>query len=352
MVDQRGKVRRRAFLIAAVLVGVVAPLLPPGVVTSVYSRGLYPILQRVLVPITGSSGVLFSATLIVALAALLVLLVFRWGRRRGAGPSTRGVGSKLFGVLRLLWCVWLWFLLTWGLGYRQTPIEERWGLVETEAPEAGDLLGFAHSLTEILSVEPAHRDQGVAMAAVKRSLQRWIREHDGWTPAMPSRVKTLPTGVLSTSGFTGIVSPFLLEAHLDGVLSPTHRVAVGAHELAHLCGINGEADADVVAILAGLTADDPYARYCVALRTFGILGRDLGPVSWKLMFDRLPEFARADYLGRVRRLERQRSEAATAVVRTVYDGYLKSQGVGEGVADYGRAVELVLRARKRGLLPE
>ena len=78
----------------------------------------------------------------------------------------------------------------------------------------------------------------------------------------------MPPGTLLTFGYAGIASPFTLEANLDGGLTSVSKVAVAAHELTHTAGFAREADTDFLSALAGLRADDPYARYAVALSFF------------------------------------------------------------------------------------
>src|SRR5690606_28706821 len=79
-------------------------------------------------------------------------------------------------------------------------------------------------------------------------------------------VKTVPPGALLTVGFSGVVSPWLLEPHVDPAFPPAALTVVALHELAHTAGFAREAEAEAVALLAGLGCDDPAAAYAAAVR--------------------------------------------------------------------------------------
>ena len=64
-------------------------------------------------------------------------------------------------------------------------------------------------------------------------------------------------------------------------------VATAAHELAHVAGYCGEADADAVGVLAGLASDDALARYATALAAFRRVCGALDESQRKPLFDAL-----------------------------------------------------------------
>jgi len=156
--------------------------------------------------------------------------------------------------------------------------------------------------------------------------------------------------MLLAFGVTGIASPLLLEAHVDGGLPEVHRIAVAAHELAHVVGYCGEADADLAGYTAALQSGDRYARFAVALRIFRALAADLPPEQWLALHERLPAAVHAELERSRRTVAARRWQLGSAVTGVVYDRYLRSQGVASGRRDYGRSTRLLVRAWRSGLL--
>ena len=91
-------------------------------------------------------------------------------------------------------------------------------------------------------------------------MSRFLEGLHGYAPTLPRRVKKLPPGTLLFFGRSGSILPIFLEAHADGAMHDAWFLRTAAHELAHVAGFSGEADADVVGFLAGLRADDRFAR--------------------------------------------------------------------------------------------
>ena len=123
--------RWRIWCLAIAAVPILLSVLAPREwITAAYSRGVFPIWQRAVVPVTGAVGLPITGILIVLAAGLVVWLAvrgYRRGRREGtpAWPLVRrGAGNAAVGMV-VLYAV---FLCTWGFGYRQVPVEERWGI--------------------------------------------------------------------------------------------------------------------------------------------------------------------------------------------------------------------------------
>ena len=172
------------------------------------------------------------------------------------------------------------------------------------------------------------------------------------TVTLPQFVKRTPPGLLLFLGqATGITSPWTLEAHIDGALPSAYALATALHEMTHLCGYGSEAETDFVAGIAGLTATDRYTRYSVALVLSARVARNLPPNAYRVRFAALPEQAKDDLRAFSDAYTRFRPPQIAAYVQTkLYDSYLKTQGVGVGVADYDRVVDLLVAARRSGLL--
>ena len=324
----------------------------PAEIEALYSRGFYPALARVVVPVTNSRTVLARGLLLSSSLPLLWLasLVVSWRRKRTVKQW----------LLQTLWrtvvgaaAVFLLFVVLWGANYRRASVETQFGLKDVTVTQA-DLEQLLSYLTSVVQADAAApRNEQTAVKALVASLKQVVFDTTGVVPTLPARVKRTLPGLLILSGSaSGIASPLTLEPHVDGALPTVGRVAIAAHELAHVAGYAGEADADFVSTLAGLRAADGYARYAVALRVWQSVVVQLPSEAQTAAFAQLPEVARQDLAAMVAPFQRYRPPALVqAWQRRTYDRYLKTQGVAAGVRDYSRSVALLAAAQRQGLLP-
>lgn len=307
-----------------------------------YSRGLYQNIAGVLVPVTNSVSFSISAVLSVALPILWIIWtvvrfrkreLFRWLRR------TVFFVALIYGL----------FLFNWGANYGRENIEAQLGL-DTASLTENDLQSLVDKLASTIQDNiNAERDVTRARASLRTSLIETVETITGVTPTLPIWVKALPSGSLILGGnASGVISPFTLEPHIDGALTEVYALAVGTHELAHIAGYAGEADTDFIAALAGLNADDPYARYAVALKLWNDAVWQLSENKRGEAVQALPERARADLEASYEPFRRYRLPAWIQQLQTgLYDRYLTSQGVEEGVRDYSRTTTLLLAAQRQ-----
>lgn len=327
---------------------------PPAWVESVYSRGLYRLVAAVLVPVVDSVPFSASAALALALlAGIVAAAALSWRRRRRAGVSRPRI--LLGWLLPAAWVLvggYALFVLLWGANYRREGLDGRLGL-EVLPPSTEEVRAFAVRISEEIGGElpaPAERDARRALGSLVDGLERLVEEWDSRAIRLPRRVKRLPAGTLLAFGNTGVTTP-LLEAHVDGGEHEVSFLAVAAHELAHAAGLCSEADADLAAVLAGLGARDPYARYATRLRLLGAFIASLPREEALALAATLPGEARADLAAIREARARYHVPSLAKVQRTVYDAYLRSQGVREGIREYSFVVKLVLAAERKGIVP-
>ena len=90
-------------------------------------------------------------------------------------------------------------------------------------------------------------------------------------------------------------------------------------------------------------ARDPFARYAVALRIYTRLFRALPKPRRPALIEALPEAAQEDLRAVTAAYRRYEIRSIARLSSSVYDGYLKAQGVADGIGDYGRSVSLLIR---------
>src|SRR5262249_45073723 len=146
---------------------------------------------------------------------------------------------------------------------------------------------------------------------------------------------------LLSLGNSGVTS-FFLEPHVDGGEPDVAFLSVAVHELAHVAGFCGEADADLLAAVAGLRAEDAFARYAVALRLFRDFASELPREEYQAALGALPDLAREDLKAMDHAARRYQIETLARAQRKIYDSYLRSQGVKAGVREYSFVVKLLI----------
>ncbi len=111
----------RLGLILAALVVAVVPL-PSRLVEAWYSRGIYPVLQASITPLSNLVPVaLLDLTGLVLVAAL----GFGFWRRVRAAGIVRALTSGVVTLLTLTAVVFLLFVVLWGLNYRRLPLDQK-----------------------------------------------------------------------------------------------------------------------------------------------------------------------------------------------------------------------------------
>lgn len=339
------------WLLVLTLLGIGAQFAPwrPAWADAAYLEGTLPVWSRVTSTLIAAvPGSVSAAAVLLALVALVVALV---SGRRAAGR----------GLKALAWCLvvlLLTFPLAFGLGYHTTALEERLGLATPAAGSAapgnedmavtsiaaeavlGVLTESAGSLAA-LQLSPASATQE-PVAAASRCLSAYLPTvRDGPLPSLPERVRSLPQGWLLRFGFAGVVSPWLLEPHVDSGLPAAAGLAVALHELAHTAGFAREAEAEAVALLAGMRCSDPRVRYAASLKAADTFARLLTPLARESYLARWPAAASADTAAAEAAARTFLSPAAADLAARAYDTYLGSQGTAGGIDDYGRAATIV-----------
>ena len=250
------------------------------------------------------------------------------------------------------------FVPTWGAAYRRVPLA-----TTLEFPTAGTqretLLGVLEQLVGQVAVDAPSRPLaleggGAALNDAVMATARCVAAADAFVSGrqvtLPGGVRSLPPGTLLRSGYAGISLPWLLEPHVDAGLPPAAWLAVAAHELTHAAGWAREADTDALSVLAGLRCDHPWVRYASALHGVQVVSTALRPLLQAADADQsrmrsalaaLPAVAQDDRAALAAAAQRWYAPSVAHAVSRVYDGYLRSQGVSDGIADYAGAGVLV-----------
>ena len=348
------RVRVRGWWMAPLVVGAMLLTPWPGwFIEYAYSRGLYPSIQRVMTAASNRTPWAVVDGLLIAAAAYVVWRLVR----AVAAMRERGAGSALWELTRRLLrtsaLIAFAFLVVWGLNYRRVPLErvlrgEDRAVVSPDAIQALAERAVAGSR----ETRPADPDPSAVQAQSREALaalairlagpfQAALRQLGYPEVAVMGRPKEsrILTPFFTAAGVTGMVNPLALESIVHADLLPFERPMVLAHEWAHLAGVADEADASAVAWLACTLGgvDLAYSAHVfVVIETSAALPR---PV-WRDLRARLDPGVVRDLEALSARLTRQQPVVRETAF-AVYDGYLKSNRVADGVRSYSRVLRVL-----------
>jgi len=338
----------------------------PELVEMLFARGLYPRVAKVLGMANSLSPLPAAEVAVLAGGVLLVVAVGRWwrGSRRipGVGEIARTVALATWTTAGL---ALLLFLFAWGFNYARSPLRDRLALDlgDLEAQEvlalAEQFVAHTNSTYEALAAEPdVPTSLPYGLDVVDHSIDASYREL-----ALPgdaigfvtSPAKGLMSSALfSRLGISGIFIPFtgepLFNRHMPDASVP---IAI-AHEKAHQRGITDEGEASLAAVLACLTAPEPYLQYTAALYASSTLlsaASPYAPDEVQELAARLGPGPRRD-LQEIREFWEQHRGRATRAARSVNDAYLRSNRVEGGVQSYGRVASMLVGMARGGQLPD
>lgn len=349
---------RQASQALLVLVAALAVALPrpEAFIERVYGRTWYPVLQAA---VTGASNRLPIAVFDAALVGALALLVWWWWRALGALWRRRSwapAGRAAAATLTLAAAVYLWFLAVWGLNYTRPAMDVRLALpagAPTEA-EVGTLLDEAVAAVNARYLESrtAGFEPSRIEADVARALHAVEARQGRPRPTVPGTPKpTLLAPYFRMAGVDGLTAPIALETLLNPDLTAPERPFVLAHEWAHLSGYAAEADANFIAwLVTQEPGTSPRISYSGWLFLVAEAARQVPSVRRRASLDALASGPRQDLAAIATRMA-SRVDLVERVGWRVYDSYLRSQGVDDGVRSYSRVIELIVRARRPDAAP-
>ena len=149
---------------------------------------------------------------------------------------------------------------------------------------------------------------------------------------------------MSYTHITGVYTFFTGEANINITFPDYTLPYTAAHELAHQRGIAREDEANFVAYLVCIEADDPYIRYSGYLNLFEYVSSALwraDPELYKEAVSGLGINARYEMKAYSEFFDKYRNSVASEISGVVNDTYLTIQGT-QGTASYGMVVDLAV----------
>jgi Protein of unknown function (DUF3810) len=329
----------RAVLILAALAAALVPI-PPRLVESYYSKGIYPAVQSRITPVTNLSPI---ALVDLAVLAIVVFFTIAFARRLRARGLTGAVLSGAVNLLTLTAFIVLWFFAVWGANYRRVPLDQKLAYdTHRITREAAVRLGN-YALQEVntrYAAAHSRSGDGVPLAAAFSAAQQTLGASRLAVPGTPKR--SLLELYFRRAAIDGMTDPFFLEVILNPDVLPFEHPFVLAHEWAHLAGYANEGEANFVAWLT-CSQGDAMAVYSGWMAIFEHVVAALPKGDRVALTSQLQDGPRRDLQEAAARYARSSPVVRTAA-RDVYDSYLRANRVPEGVESYSTVVQLMLGA--------
>lgn len=245
------------------------------------------------------------------------------------------------------------FCLLWGVFYGADSFQDKSGLT-ARGGTVEELTALTERFAREVSAagDQVQRDENSCFAVPRSEIfAEAMSAYDGVVQKFDCLKKpaVMPKAFVSSRGmsyldFSGFYFPFTGEANLNDESPAAYLPANICHEMAHQQGIATEQECNFVAIMAATSADSAAYRYAGYLMGYVHLSNALYRVdqaAWQTIRDSLPDAVRAD-LRQNSAYWAQFDGLVNTAATKVYDGFLKSNGLTDGVQNYGTVVDLLL----------
>lgn len=306
-----------------------------------YSKGLYSVYRQFWDLCLGWSPV----PLIYVLLALLLFWAIRkcWIYRQGT------IKAKVAGIIRnivLLICIGIsLFYLLWGFNYkRQNPLNL---LLDTSLEMNEDELFIEYqritdSLQALSTKFHGYNQPEINMTNVQNTLLNVFKHLAIPYQGKVNARKIYPKGVLLRLSTAGIYIPFVGEGHIDAGLHPITWPFTQIHEMSHGYGFTGEDICNFWALMACINSDDLVFKYSGYFSYWRYL-RGNASLANRNRFDtecRWIPLEFADDYKEIIEYQNRYPDILPKLRDLIYDNYLKSHGIQDGLKNYSRIIIL------------
>ena len=249
-------------------------------------------------------------------------------------------------ILLSIFCVtFYWF---WGFNYKRVDLRSTFGLKKVEMSQDALFLEY-HRVTDSLNAIRT-RIESMGINEMEPPHESMLREelkslYSDIALSYSGRVrvrKIHPKGVLLRISTAGVYLPFIGEAQIDAGLHPISHSFTMMHEMSHGYGWTGEDACNFLALLGTIRSADLRMRYS------GYFGywRYLRSNAYRANKERflcepihLSKEVKNDYNEIISYLDRY-PDIMPVLRDLIYDTYLKSHGISEGLVNYSAIIQL------------
>lgn len=307
-----------------------------------YMRRIYPVVAAILSFVSNIFPFsLYDIFLIVAVLLLLVLIVFAIMRKIS-------FSRFLFSLIRFVTIVVAWFYFGWGIAYFREDFYIRSDIVEKRYdPEVlKDFTVRFIGKANLCYVDCRDMDRSEVRKEIEslyRSLCEPLRISYPNGKRNPKPMMFEP--LYSKTGVSGYFGPFFNEIHVNNYSLNFTYPSTLAHEMAHQFGIALESEANLYAFVICAHSDNEKIRYSAYVSTLRYLLNDIYQFLPE-EYESLRASIRPEIITDLRQNREHwlaaRDESLSAMQDKVYDGYLKTNKISSGQANYSEVVGLLV----------
>ena len=329
----------------------------PAEVERFYSNGIYPYIAHALlfqsIPQVSIAEIIFLVAPFILLACLIVFIV-RLVRNK-KDRLIRGL-EVLQKVVIVCGVVYFLFYFLWGFNYSRLSYSEIADLSPQQSSTA-ELKKLCESLieqtNEARATLPSANDGTLSLSLETSDLQKITRaayekarkDHiPGIENTLASPKALFISPLLSYTGIAGIYIPYTAESNYNND-SPMPLIgSTICHELAHRQGFAREDEANFISYLVCTNSQNKYLNYSgLLLATIHSMNKlaERDRKSYKELYALYTKEVTADLIANRAYWDAHSGEVEETVTR-MNDSYLKNNNLTDGVASYGRMVDLLL----------
>lgn len=332
---------------------------PAKIIEAIHGHFVFPFMSWML----DHTINLLPFSIIYLLVPLLLYGFFRSLKSfRVASLKLRQTWSYfLLQLISLLAFVVTIFYIFWGFNYDRVQLQDR--LSWTLSPISSDefqaegklqvirLAQFSKQHREEIGENAPYQEYRL-LEAIMRKEARALAKELGYLDRNRVRCRQLaPAGVLLRISTAGFYNPLTGECNIDRGLHPLQKPFVMAHEFFHGMGVTGEGDCNFLAYVLCSRSKVDYVRYSGELCYWRYMRHTLRRSDEALyaeLVERLPSFVIRD-LEEIDEVILKYPDIAPRMRDAIYNAYLRSNKIGDGMANYNRILRLVITWRKNNL---
>ena len=222
-------------------------------------------------------------------------------------------------------------------------MEEKAGAEEEQAGDVEKRAGDEEEMAEVVEEK------------ARAEMQRLGKEYDLLAGYYTDPKIFRMSKFFSQQYMMGYYFPFSMEANYNGMMYLSNMPPTICHELSHIKGFMFEDDANFIGYLACVTSEDPFFQYCGYISVIDYLNNDLyenlgESTAAYLSYRQCSQLVARDNIFLTKQAWEEVEESAILETETVrkassnfLDTNLNLNGVEEGIASYGKVVELLLK---------
>ncbi len=312
----------------------------------VYGAALFPLIRGLF---RYSLALLpFPAVILVAFGGVAL---FWWTAVRPALQHRWTWWTLCAGVCSTVGALIFLFQALWGFNYDRRDISQRLGIEKASMTTEDLEKEFNRATDEVLQAADAvhdlhpldHWSSRAFEEAIAPELRRALKVLH-YPLTLNPRVRILrPMGILMRWNTAGIYLPFSGEGHVDAGMLPVQIPFTMAHEMAHGFGVTGEGDCNFLAYLSCRQSGDPFIHFAGVFTYWRYVAsefRDAFPERYKERYGQFPDIIR-NTLWEIHANDARYPDILPKLRNAIYDTYLRSEGVHEGLRSYNKVVQLV-----------